>query len=100
MGQGTYASIPMLIAEELEVELGEITLEHAPPDEKRYGNPILGGVQATGGSTTIRAVWQPLRLAGATARTLLIMAAATRREVPPPSCDARQGEVNSTPDPC
>src|SRR5882757_6946072 len=54
MGQGTYTSIPMLIAEELEVELGEITLEHAPPDEKRYGNPILGGVQATGGSTTIR----------------------------------------------
>src|SRR5256884_7894460 len=96
MGQGTYTSIPMLIAEELEVELGEITLEHAPPDEKRYGNPILGGVQATGGSTTIRAVWQPLRLAGATARTMLIMAAARRWNVDPASCHAEKGNVIHT----
>ena len=48
MGQGTYTSIPMLIAEELEVDLKQVRLEHAPPDEKRYGNPLLGGVQATG----------------------------------------------------
>src|SRR5258705_7141563 len=96
MGQGTYTSIPMLIAEELEVELGEITLEHAPPDEKRYGNPILGGVQATGGSTTIRAVWQPLRLAGATARTMLIMAAARRLNVDPASWYAEKGNVIHT----
>jgi isoquinoline 1-oxidoreductase beta subunit len=58
MGQGTYTTIPMLIAEELEIELSQVRLEHAPPDEKLYGNPILGGVQATGGSTTMRAVWQ------------------------------------------
>src|SRR5258708_13135486 len=45
MGQGTYTSIPMLIAEELEVELGQVALEHAPPDEKRSANPILSGVQ-------------------------------------------------------
>lgn len=96
MGQGTYTSIPMLIAEELEVELSEITLEHAPPDEKRYGNPILGGVQATGGSTTIRAVWQPLRQAGATARTMLVMAAARRWNVDPASCHAENGNVIHT----
>jgi isoquinoline 1-oxidoreductase beta subunit len=47
MGQGIYTAIPMLIAEELEVDLKQVRLEHAPPDEKLYGNPLLGGVQAT-----------------------------------------------------
>ena len=51
MGQGTYTSIPMLIAEELEVELKQVQLEHAPPNEKLYGNPLLGGIQATGNSS-------------------------------------------------
>ena len=54
MGQGTYTSIPMLIAEELEAELGQIRLEHAPPNEKLYGNPALAGVQATGNSSSMR----------------------------------------------
>src|SRR4029453_7354798 len=49
MGQGTYTSIPMLIAEELEVDLKQVQLEHAPPNEKLYANPLLG-VQATGNS--------------------------------------------------
>eukprot|EP01133_Synstelium_polycarpum_P027976 gene27976-33849_t len=66
MGQGTYTSIPMLIAEELEVELRQVRLEHAPPDEKHYANPLLG-VQATGNSNAIRGAWKPLREAGATA---------------------------------
>lgn len=93
MGQGTYTSIPMLIAEELEVSLDQVRLEHAPPDEKSYGNPLLAGVQATGGSTAIRATWEPLRRAGATARTLLIRAAAQRWTVKPASCRAEKGEV-------
>jgi isoquinoline 1-oxidoreductase subunit beta len=93
MGQGTYTSIPMLIAEELEVELGQVALEHARPDEKRYGNPLLGGVQATGGSTAIRAVWQPLREAGAAARTMLVAAAAKHWNVDPASCRAEKGAV-------
>jgi isoquinoline 1-oxidoreductase subunit beta len=97
MGQGTYTSISMLIAEELEVALNQVTLEHAPPDAKRYGNPILGGVQATGGSTTIRAVWQPLRQAGAAARTMLVAAAATRWKVDVASCRAEKGEVVHVP---
>lgn len=93
MGQGTYTAIPMLIAEELEVRLDQVRLEHAPPDEKSYGNPLLAGVQATGGSTAIRAAWQPLRRAGAVARTLLIVAAAKRWNVDPASCRAQAGEV-------
>ena len=93
MGQGTYTAIPMLIAEELEVDLPQVRLEHAPPNEKLYGNPLLGGIQATGNSNAIRAAWQPLRHAGATARTLLVAAAAMRWNVDPASCRAQSGEV-------
>ena len=92
MGQGTYTSIPMLIAEELEVDLNQVRLEHAPPNEKRYANPLLG-VQATGNSNAIRGAWQPLRQAGATARTMLVAAAAKRWNVDPASCRAQNGEV-------
>jgi isoquinoline 1-oxidoreductase subunit beta len=92
MGQGTYTSIPMLIAEELEVDLIQVRLEHAPPNEKLYGNPWLGGM-ATGNSNAIRAAWQPLRQAGATARTMLVSAAAKRWNVDPASCRAQSGEV-------
>src|SRR5258707_5393526 len=96
MGQGTYTSIPMLIAEELEVELKQVRLEHAPPNEKLYANPLLG-VQATGNSNAIRAAWQPLRQAGATARTMLVSAAAKRWNVDPASCRAQSGEVLHAP---
>jgi isoquinoline 1-oxidoreductase subunit beta len=93
MGQGTYTSIPMLIAEELEVELKQVRPEPAPPNEKLYGNPLLGGIQATGNSNAVRAAWQPLRQAGAVARTILISAAAKRLNVDPASCRAQNGEV-------
>src|ERR1700677_56537 len=93
MGQGTYTSIPMLIAEELEVDLKRVRLEHAPPNEKLYGNPLIGGVQATGNSNAIRAAWQPMRQAGAVARTMLVSAAAKRWNVDPASCHAKSGEV-------
>jgi len=96
MGQGTYTSIPMLIAEELEVDLKQVRLEHAPPDEKLYANPLLG-VQATGNSNAIRGSWKPLREAGATARTLLVSAAAKRWNVDPASCRAQSGEVRHAP---
>jgi isoquinoline 1-oxidoreductase beta subunit len=92
MGQGTYTSIPMLIAEELEVDLRQVRLEHAPPNEKLYANPLIG-VQATGNSNAIRGAWQPLRQAGATARTMLVAAAAKRWNVDPASCRAHSGEV-------
>jgi isoquinoline 1-oxidoreductase subunit beta len=96
MGQGTYTSIPMLIAEELEVDLKQVRLEHAPPNEKLYANPLLG-VQATGNSNAVRAAWQPLRQAGAIARTMLISAAAKRWDVDPASCRAQSGEVRHEP---
>src|SRR5213080_116830 len=93
MGQGTYTSIPMLIAEELEVDLSQVRLDHAPPNEKLYGNPLLAGIQATGNSNAIRAAWQPLRQAGATGRTMLVSAAAKHWNVDPASCRAQSGEV-------
>ena len=92
MGQGTYTSIPMLIAEELEVNLKQVRLEHAPPNEKLYANPLLG-VQATGNSNAMRGGWKPLREAGATARIMLVAAAAKRWSVDPKSCRAQEGEV-------
>jgi isoquinoline 1-oxidoreductase subunit beta len=92
MGQGTYTSIPMLIAEELEVGLKQVRLEHAPPNEKLYFNPLLG-VQATGNSNAIRGAWKPLRQAGAAAREMLIAAAAKRWSVDAKSCRAQEGEV-------
>jgi isoquinoline 1-oxidoreductase beta subunit len=95
MGQGTYTSITMLIAEELEVGLKQVRLEHAPPNEKLYANPMLG-IQATGNSNAIRGAWKPLREAGATARVMLIAAAAKRWGVDTRSCHAQEGEVIHT----
>ena len=92
MGQGTYTAIPMLIAEELEVDLDQVQLEHAPPNEKLYVNPLLG-VQATGNSNAIRGAWQPLRQAGAVARIMLVAAAAKRWNVEPAACRAERGAV-------
>jgi isoquinoline 1-oxidoreductase beta subunit len=92
MGQGTYTSIPMLIADELEVDLNQVRLEHAPPNAKLYTNPLLGE-QATGNSNAIRGAWQPLRQAGAAARTMLVATAAKRWNVDPASCRAQSGEV-------
>jgi isoquinoline 1-oxidoreductase subunit beta len=92
MGQGTYTSLPMLIAEELEVELNEVRIEHAPPDDKLFGHPLLG-FQVTASSTSVRVFWAPLRTAGATARTMLVRAAAKNWKVEQDSCRAEKGEV-------
>jgi isoquinoline 1-oxidoreductase subunit beta len=75
MGQGAYTSTSMMIAEELDVGLDQVTPEHSPPDQKAYGNPALV-IQATGGSTTTMAWYLPLRKAGAMARAMLVHAAA------------------------
>ena len=96
MGQGTYTSIPMLIAEELDVSLKQVRLDHAPPNEKLYVNPMLG-VQATGNSNAMRGGWQPLRKAGATARIMLVEAAAKRWGVDAKTCRAQEGEVIHVP---
>src|ERR1700724_1641690 len=96
-GRAPIPHISMLIAEELEVDMKQVRLEHAPPNEKLYGNPLLGGIQATGNSNAMRAAWKPMRQAGATARTILVSAAAKRWTVDPASCRAQSGEVLHAP---
>jgi isoquinoline 1-oxidoreductase subunit beta len=92
MGQGVYTAMAMLLAEELEVGLDHVRLEHAPPDDALYANPVLQ-TQTTGNSTTIRAFWTPLRQAGAAARSMLMAAAAQRWSVDTAACHAERGEV-------
>ena len=75
MGQGVYTAIPQILAEELDADYAKVALAHAPPSDKLYGNPLFG-IQATGNSNSIRAFWKPLRIAGATARAMLVQAAA------------------------
>jgi isoquinoline 1-oxidoreductase beta subunit len=92
MGQGVYTSIAMIMAEELDADFGQVVLEHAPPDEKHYANPVFG-VQATGNSNSIRAFWKPLRQAGATTRAILVMAAAQQWGVEGSSCTTSNSQV-------
>ncbi|WP_288251446.1 molybdopterin cofactor-binding domain-containing protein [uncultured Hydrogenophaga sp.] len=93
MGQGIYTALAQLIAEELEVPLTQVRFAHAPPDAARYGNPRTGGGQITGGSNSIMGAWEPMRLAGATARVMLVQAAALTWKVPEHECIAREGSV-------
>jgi isoquinoline 1-oxidoreductase subunit beta len=92
MGQGVYTAVAMILAEELDADFGKVVLEHAPPDDKLYGNPIFG-IQVTGNSNSIRAFWKPLRVAGAAARVMLVQAAAQQWRVDPASCSASNGKV-------
>jgi isoquinoline 1-oxidoreductase subunit beta len=92
MGQGVYTSIAMILAEELDADFSNVAVEHAPPDEKAYANPAFG-IQATGNSNSIRAFWKPLRAAGASARAILIQAAARQWRVDPSGCSASNSMV-------
>jgi len=96
MGQGTYTSMPMLLAEELEVGLDQVHLEHAPPDDKLYSVPVFG-FQVTGASCSVRLLYEPLRRAGAAARSMLVAAAAQTWSVDAASCRAEKGVVTHTP---
>ncbi|MEA2913237.1 MAG: isoquinoline 1-oxidoreductase subunit beta [Bradyrhizobium sp.] len=92
MGQGIYTGVAMILAEELDADFSSVVLEHAPANEKLYANPAFG-IQATGGSTSVRAFWKPLREAGASARAMLVQAAAQQWQVDPASCTTSKGEV-------
>src|SRR6476619_6894450 len=96
MGQGTFTSCPMLVAEELEVDLSQVQTEQAPPSEALYRNQLIG-MQMTGGSTSIRAFYEPLRRAGATAREMLVAAAAATWSVDAITCRAEKGSMIHTP---
>jgi isoquinoline 1-oxidoreductase beta subunit len=92
MGQGIYTGACMMLAEELDVGMDQIRVEHAPPNEELYSMPLLGG-QITGGSTSTRGHWQVLREAGAVARAMLVAAAAQRWQVEPSTCSVARGVV-------
>jgi isoquinoline 1-oxidoreductase subunit beta len=92
MGQGVYTSIAMILAEVLDADFARLTLEHAPPSDKLYGNPLFG-IQATGNSNSVRAWWKPLRDAGASARAMLVQAAAKQWQVDPASCTTASSVV-------
>src|SRR5262249_54795079 len=91
LGQGVYTSLPMLIAEELEVDLEKVRLETAPVAPP-YFHPFFG-MQMTGGSTSVMTCWEPLRLAGASARIMLLTAAAETWGIAPNGCHAKRGVV-------
>src|SRR5437867_4006481 len=91
MGQGVLTAIPQLVAEELEADWTTVRFEQAPADAV-YANSLQGS-QATGGSTSIEAFWEPMRKAGATAREMLIASAAEAWKVDKSSCRAEKGWV-------
>ncbi|WP_169545946.1 xanthine dehydrogenase family protein molybdopterin-binding subunit [Sneathiella aquimaris] len=121
MGQGIFTALAMLVAEELEVSLDQITAEPAPidpvyanvvalmdslpfSDAHHKGEATIGawgmknvgemlGLQATGGSTSVRNSWQPMQQAGATAREMLIAGAASKWGVSAKECEAKSGTI-------
>jgi isoquinoline 1-oxidoreductase subunit beta len=92
MGQGVMTSMPMLVAEELDIDWNKIKTEWVPADPK-YGNPNFGGQQLTAGSNSVRGMWKPLREAGATARAMLVTAAAQTWSVGEDTLSTEKGEV-------
>jgi isoquinoline 1-oxidoreductase beta subunit len=92
MGQDVHTSLALLVGEELGVDVTKVTIEQAPV-EAVYANALLGGAQITGGSTSIRDAWTKLREAGATARVLLVTAAASRWKVPVSECTVKNAYV-------
>ena len=92
MGQGVYTSMPMLVAEELNVDIQKVKVAFAPPG-KVYGNALIYGLQLTGGSTSVREGYDKLRLAGAQVREMLITAAANRWNADASTLKAENGVV-------
>ncbi len=91
MGQGVYTSLPMLVAEELECDWSKIVVEASPVDPAY--NHTQWGIQGTGGSTSVSSEWERLRKVGASAREMLIAAAADMWKVDKASCRAENGKV-------
>ena len=94
MGQGVYTALPMLIAEELGVDIKSVRVAIAPPNAALYGNAVLGGAQITGGSASVRDGWEKLRLGAAQVREMLITAAASKWGVDRSTLTAANGRVS------
>ena len=91
MGQGVLTSLPMIVAEELEVDFANVMYEQAPAGQA-FANPMMGS-QVTGGSSSVKAMFTPLRKSAAAAREMLVAAAAQQWGVAPETCRASNGEV-------
>jgi isoquinoline 1-oxidoreductase subunit beta len=96
MGQGSFTALAMLVAEELECEWSKVKAEFAPPHENRKRNRVWGNM-STGASRSISASQNDLRRAGATAREMLIAAAAARWNVAASECAAATGTITHLP---
>ena len=94
MGQGTTTGIATLVAEELDADWARVRAEYAPSDPKLYNNLAWGPVQGTGGSSAMRAGYEQMRRAGATARALLVQAAAQAWKVPPSEIAVTKGQLS------
>lgn len=97
MGQGTYTGLATIVAEELDAAWSQVRVEGAPADAKRYNNLFWGPTQGTGGSTAIANSWEQLRKAGASARAMLIAAAAQEWQVPAQEISVSDGVIMHTP---
>src|SRR5215470_1469922 len=93
-GQGVWSGLPAIVAEELDAAWEQMRAESAPAEVPQYGNLAFGGkIQATGGSTATANSWQQLRQAGATARAMLVTAAAQEWNVPATEITVNEGVV-------
>ena len=94
MGQGTYTGLPTIVAEELDADWAQIRAEGAPANAKLYNNLFWGKAQGTGGSTAIGNSYAQLRQAGATARAMLVAAAAKQWNVAADAITVSKGVVS------
>ena len=95
MGQGTHSGLAAIVADELDAAWDQVKVEAAPADAGRYNNLFFGKVQGTGGSTAMANSWQQLREAGATARAMLVAAAAQRWQLPVDDISVRDGLISN-----
>jgi isoquinoline 1-oxidoreductase beta subunit len=93
MGQGTYTGLATIVAEELGADWSQVRVESAPADAKRYNNLSWGPMQGTGGSSAMSNSWEQLRKAGASARMMLVSAAAQEWKVPASEITVADGVV-------
>src|SRR5258708_6509351 len=93
MGQGTYTVLATIVAEELDADWSQGRAESAPADASRYANLAFGQLQGTGGSSAVANSWDQLRQAGATARAMLVAAAAADWNVPAAEITVERGVV-------
>jgi isoquinoline 1-oxidoreductase beta subunit len=96
MGQGAYTGLATIVAEELDAAWPQVRVEGAPADATLYNNLLMGPIQATGGSTAIANSWEQLRKAGASARAMLIAAAAKQWKISPDELSVSDGVVMHT----